>query len=235
MMITRRQLRELILEATIDYVDEKGKRKAVKADGIFSNNSLRLQLQGYYNDAYDKFLKYQNNLIGDQYPELAKDLAHTSSFNQAKDEFQEYLENSVSSKYGMDASIKFGSQDLFDEVPNEYINFSQIIDDMQSKKIKYNDKFRDFPSISKDEFDLDFDDYEPFNFKTEPISDEEEEEHIQNQLDREAKRRELGSNLSFMFGNTVPRDEYPETTVPRKEYQSLEDLMNADTDPPRGR
>ena len=228
MMLTRKQLRDLILEATVDYVDDKGRRRAVKADGILSNNNLRLQLQGYYNDAYDEFIEYQNNLIGDQFPQLAKDLAHTSSFNKAKDEFQEYLENSVSSKYGTNASIKFGSQDFQDEVPNEFINFSQIIDGIKSDKISYNPKFRDFPIPKSSESDVDFDDYEPLQFETEPITAEDELQQTQRQVDIEKRRRELGSGLSDMFSNTVPRVDYPDETTTPKGYMSL----MADEEPP---
>lgn len=250
MMITRKQLRDLILEATIDYVDNDGSRKAVKADGILSNNNLRLQLHGYYDDAYDKFFEYQNNLIGDQFPDLAKDLAHTSSFNQAKDEFQEYIENSVSSKYGSNASIKFGAQDFEGEVPNELLSLSQVIGDIKSKKVKYNPKFRDFPDPKRGEANVDFDDYEPLEFKTEPITAEDELAQIQRQADIEQRRREMGSDLSFMFRNsdenTIPRADYPDETTTPKSYMNLEDLLTGEepptwmsdpegTEPPKGR
>jgi hypothetical protein len=231
MRITRSQLRNLILEATIDYIDNDGKRIAVKADGVLGNNNLRLQLQGYYNDVYDEKLKHQQQIMSGQYPDLAKELAHKGSYYQAMDDFQEYLENTVTSKYGNNSTIKFGEQDFIDEQPSEFITLSDIISNMNSDKIKYKSKFRDFPDPKRGESSVDYNDHEPLEFKAEPITPEDELQQAQRLSDIEQRRRELGSDLSFMFDKTVPRADYPDETTTPKGYMNLEDLM-ADEEPP---
>tara|TARA_B100000214_G_scaffold343419_1_gene291886 strand:+ start:945 stop:1685 length:741 start_codon:yes stop_codon:yes gene_type:complete len=246
MKLTRSQFRKILTEATIDYVDDKGNRRAETASNLFSNNSLRLQLQGYYNDAHERILPHQMDIIGGKNPDLAKEIAHEGAINYAREDIINYIEASLASKYGNSAVIKFGDNDFKDEMPNQFVQLSDIIKNSTSKKIKYRSNFRDFPTPQRREVDVDFEDYEPLQFTTEPITAEEELQQKQRQDAIERRRRELGSDISLAFSNTVPRADYPDEATTPKGFMSLEDMLTDDalptwmgdqesTEPPKGR
>ena len=232
MKLTRKQFRKLILEATIDYIDNEGQRKAEKASGILSNNNLRMQLQSYYNDAYEEKLRHQQNITGGGYPELAQELAHEGSVHQAKDDFQNYLEDAIIAKYGASATMKFGAQDFIDEPPNDDINLRDIISFLDSDKVKYSPSFKDFPQVDLKDLEVE---YDPVGeLEMQDFTVEDEDLYLQRQAELEAKRRELGSELKHMLDTTVPRAEYSdEETDPA--FLSLDDIMTDTTSPKGGR
>ena len=232
MKITRRQLRKLLTEATVDYVDNEGSRRAEKASDLLSNNSLRLQLQGFYNDAYERILPHQMDIIGDKNPDFAKELAHDGAVNYAREDIVDYIETSLMTKYGKSAIIKFGENDFTSEMPNQYIQLSDIIKNSNSNKIKYDPIFKDFPDNKQKNIE-NLPSVGSLNI--EDITDEEYEQELSRRSNLSQERSLVGDNISDIFQNTVPRSEYPdETTSPGRDWLNLDDIMN-DTTSPKGR